>query len=101
LGAWDIPPAYGSLSPMSLMKVLQMKGYVKILADGISDAENVRRNVKDLWKKGDIFAYGKGPNYGHMALHIGDGKIACHSFSRSHKDFTNVSIRPLTYLQIL
>jgi hypothetical protein len=101
LGKWDIPPAYGSLSPLSLVKVLKEKGYATVIVEGVNDTESFRSIIKDRAEKADLIAYGDSPDYDHMVLHLGEGKIACHTSARFGKDFTDVNMSPLTLLHML
>jgi hypothetical protein len=106
LGTWEMPPAYGVLSPLSLIGRLQQKGF--------ATPTNVRVAGKDAvaavnsLDRGDVIAYytngdptaKKPPGYFHAALYLGGGLIACHTSPRFGRPFTSVSFASLTVLHI-
>jgi hypothetical protein len=98
LGHHDFPPAYGSLSPRSLIKVLG--GKLKPL---VKDVNTSPPGIETEWIEGDLVAFGNsaGDNYQHIALHIGASLVTCHSYSRFADDLSGVSIRPMTFLHIV
>ncbi len=52
--------------------------YVEIVAEKTSDKTHISR-----LQAGDLIAYFDGSKYFHMALYLGNGKIACHTYCRS------------------
>jgi hypothetical protein len=97
LGVHDFPPAYGSLSPRSLIKVLS--GRLTRLAEGV---QTLPPSVESQWIEGDLVAYGEGKDddFSHMALHVGAGMITCHTMSRWLDSYDLVARRPMTFLHI-
>lgn len=76
------PPSdpYGIVRVSTMVNYLINKRYVKFLAEKTDDASFVNQ-----LKPGDLIAYFNQDRerYSHMALYLGDGKIACHTYCRS------------------
>ena len=98
LGQWDLPPAYGVLSPGGLMARLTSKGLASVAGRNLSGAK-AAAGVAAL-DPGDVVLYGSGGMLFHSALYLGAGLIACHTHSRWGLPFTSVTFDTVTLLHI-
>ena len=66
-------------------KLVKKVQYGKFLAEKSEDDSLVEQIVSNQLQQGDIIAYFSKARkiYSHMALYLGDGKIACHTYCRS------------------
>jgi hypothetical protein len=100
LGVWDLPPAYGVLSPDSLLARLTSKGLATVVGRGLNAAD--AGPAMTGLAPGDVILYGAtAGGLFHSALHMGGGLIACHTNSRLNRPFTSVVFDTVTLLHIV
>ncbi|MCI0336642.1 MAG: hypothetical protein L0226_03625 [Acidobacteria bacterium] len=65
--------------------------------------DSTRNKILQNLRAGDLLAYARKPNpnhYEHMAILVGPDTIACHTYSRLNKDYTDVSFPWVTLLRL-
>jgi hypothetical protein len=99
LGQWELPPAYGVLSPDSLLERLTRKGLASVAGRDLMAADAA--TAVPAMDPGDVILYGSFDGLFHSAQHLGGGAIACHTSSRWALPFTSVTFITVTLLHIL
>jgi len=109
LGLWDMFPAYGVLSPDRLLKRLTTEMQVaRVVGQNLAAGDATEKLYKGALQRGDVILYNiPQPSdrprigiYSHAALHLGYGKIACHTQCRCGVDFDGVRFTTVTLLHI-
>ena len=96
-GGLNIPTSfpggpYGILSAHKLGTMVIEKKWGTVLADKIKDETKALDVMKNSMEAGDLTAYWDPikSRHRHLALHLGDGKISCHTFCRYGTDWREV-----------
>jgi len=99
-GGLSIPSTEGMIKGISsaprLVRYLRSSGLVRTIVEKVP--KTVAANYIDQMDTGDVIAYfrvkdedyGRTADYGHTALHIGIGRVSCHTISRIGTDFKEV-----------
>jgi hypothetical protein len=91
------------LSAHKLTEYLLKKGWVEVQGEKLSDETKALGLLTKQLKAGDLIAYydPEKSRYRHLALHLGEGKIACHTFCRWGTDWREVGWPKWTLLSVL